>query len=537
MALMDELQQYLLDEHRRGTIDRRELLRWAAILGLSLPLLDVERARAASPAARSAAPVKGGTLRLVTTSPSSIEPPQLNDVAGPAVVQPVCDYLIKIDAHGNPAPVLALSWKTSDGGKTWTIKLRPNVKFNNGQPLTARDVAATFDRLVDPKQASTAKSALPFLAKGNTEARDDLTVVFHLDRQVVDFPYYISISTYQAAILPANWPGNFAKNPIGTGPFMLAQYQPQQRARYDRNPHYWQAGLPYLDHLEVLLGLTAQAQVTALLGGSADVQVGTESQSLPVLRGSPDIKILNAHTSGYDEVAMRVDQKPFTDKRVRQALAYCLDRPAIVKTVLNGAGAVANDNVVFRVFPLWSDIGQRTQDYAKAKALLKAAGYPNGFNIKLVTTPDALNLVPLATVLAQQVKAAGINVTIQTMPGSTYYNTPGPWTESTFDVVDWAARPTPGQLLSIGYRSGAAYNSSHFANKQFDSLLDQLDSTLDMAKRKAIVRQLATVMTDETPALVPYSLDAPRAMRKNVQGLVADPSNFVDVSKTYLGSS
>ncbi|HWE62317.1 MAG TPA: ABC transporter substrate-binding protein [Chloroflexota bacterium] len=535
---MDDLQQYLLEEHRKGTINRGELLRWAAVLGVALPLLDAQRALA-GPARhnRVAAPVRGGTLRLVTTSPTSIEPPQLNDVAGPAVVQPVCDYLIKLDTHGNLVPDLALTWKTSDGGKTWVVTLRPNVKFNNGQPFTAKDVAATFDRLVDPKRASTAKSALPFLSKGNTEARDDLTVVFHLARAVVDFPYYISIATYQAAILPANWPGNFARNPIGTGPFKLVEYQSQQRARYQRNPSYWQAGLPYLDSVEVLLGLDAQSQVTALLGGSADAQVGTESASLPVLRASSGIKILNANTSGYDEVAMRVDQKPFIDKRVRQALAFCLDRPSIVKAVLNGAGQVANDNVVFSVFPLWTHNGQRKQDYARAKALLASAGHPHGFGITLVTTKDALNLVPLATVLQQQLQPVGIQVTISLQPGSTYYNTPGPWTESTFDIVDWAARPTPSQTLSIGYRSGAAYNSSHFANKSFDSLLDLLDSTLDFARRKAIVLQLENIMTDQTPALIPYSLGAPRAMRKNVQGLVADPSNFVDLSQTYLGSS
>jgi len=130
---------------------------------------------------------------------------------------------------------------------------------------------------------------------------------------------------------------------------------------------------------------------------------------------------------------------------------------------------------------------------------------------------------------------AGIQVTIGLEPGGTYYNTD--WVTVPFDVVDWAARPTPSQTLSIGYRSGAAYSSSHFANKQFDSLLDQLDSTLDVGKRKAITLQLENIMTDETPALIPYSLGAPRAMRKNVQGVVADPSNFVDLSRAYLGQS
>jgi peptide/nickel transport system substrate-binding protein len=312
-------------------------------------------------------------------------------------------------------------------------------------------------------------------------------------------------------------------------------YQPQQRARYARNPTYWQSGLPYLDSVELLLGLDSQAQVTALLGGSADVQVGTQSDALPILRNSADIKVLNADTSGYDEVAMRVDRAPFTDKRVRQALAYCLDRKAIVSAVLKGAGRPANDNVVFPVFPLWTNNGLRTQNYPKAKALLSAAGHTNGLKLNLVTTPDAINLVPLATVLDQQFRPAGIQTNITLEPGSVYYNTD--WVTVPFDVVDWAARPTPSQTLSIGYRSGVAYNSSHFANKTFDSLLDQLDSTLDFGKRKAIVLKLENIMTDETPALIPYSLGAPRAMRKNVQGVVADPSNFVDLSQAYLGSS
>src|SRR5919198_5964099 len=385
---MEEQIQELQAAYREGRIDRREFLKWSAVLGLAAPLVDLSLARAAGPVRR------GGTMKLATAAPTTIEPPALIDAPGIAVVQPVGEYLVTVDAKLHLHPQLATSWNPSERGQTWTVSLRRGVTFHNGKLLTADDVVATFKRLVNPKGSSSALSSLSFLKMEGIRKVDRFTVAFHLERPVADFPYYLN--TYQAVILPANWPGHFGKNPIGTGPFKLVEYVPKQRARYVKNPAYRQKGLPYLDGVEITMGLSTDGQVTALLGGSADVLVTTPATALPALRASSNVKVLTARTSAYNGIFMRTDKAPFTDKRVRQAMALCLNRPDIVKSVEQGLGVIGDDNVIAPVFPVYSPIAQRMQDYARARALLHAAGYPHGFSITLTTASDTAELVALS---------------------------------------------------------------------------------------------------------------------------------------------
>lgn len=514
---MREHWQELLAAYRDGRIERRDFLKWSAILGLSVPLLDGPVAHAATPIRR------GGTLKVLTAGPASIEPPLLVDAPGAAVVQPVGEYLISVDNDLIPRPALATRWTPSDDAKTWTVTLRQGVRFHNGALMTADDVVASFRRLVNPKVASTAQSALTFLTPSGVRKVDRFTVAFHLTRAVVDFPYYVSNITYQAVILPATWPGHFAKNPIGTGPFKLVDYVPQQRARYVRNPDYWIKGAPYLDGVEVLLGLSPDAQTTQLLSGSADMQFVTPGDALPVLRGNSSVKVLAAHSSYYNGIFMRTDRAPFKDKRVRQAMALCLNRPDIVKSVQQGAGVIGDDNVVAPVFPLYSPITQRVQNYARARALLREAGYPNGFSATLTTASDTAGLRTLALVAQQMWKPAGITVRLKTEPGTVYYT--ADWLAAPLTITEWAHRSTPSQHLDIAYRGTATWNASHWSNPTFDRLTQELDATLDFTKRKDLVKQIELLMTDETPSMIPAFNDSIRSVRSNVQGVKASNSN------------
>jgi peptide/nickel transport system substrate-binding protein len=215
-------------------------------------------------------------------------------------------------------------------------------------------------------------------------------------------------------------------------------------------------------------------------------------------------------------------------------MALCLNRPDIVKSVEQGLGVIGDDNVIAPLFPLYSPIAQRVQDYAKARALLHAAGYPHGFSITLTTASDTAGLVPLATVAQQMWKPAGITVKIKQEPGAAYYV--NEWLQAPLTVTDWAHRPTPSQFLDTAYRTGAQWNASHWSNPTFDRLTSELDATLAFSKRKAIARQIELLMHDAVPAIITVFNDAPRALRANVQGVVADPSSYVDLSRAYFSS-
>jgi peptide/nickel transport system substrate-binding protein len=213
-------------------------------------------------------------------------------------------------------------------------------------------------------------------------------------------------------------------------------------------------------------------------------------------------------------------------------MALCLNRQDVITGVLQGLGAIGDDNPISSVFPLYSPIPQRTQDFAKARALLSAAGYPHGFSTTLTTASDTPDLEPLALVAQQAWKQVGITVKLKTEPGSVYYNTD--WLQSPVSITEWAHRPTPSQVLGVAYRTGAVWNASHWSNHAFDTLATELDATLDFTKRKAIVKQIELLMTDEVPSMVPAFTESLRAVRSNVQGVQASSSGTLEVTKAYF---
>jgi peptide/nickel transport system substrate-binding protein len=206
----------------------------------------------------------------------------------------------------------------------------------------------------------------------------------------------------------------------------------------------------------------------------------------------------------------------------------------MLKALLGGLGVIGNDNVITQVYPVYSPIPQRVQDVTRAKALLSAAGYPNGFSVTLTTASDTAGLVSMATVAQQMWAAAGSKVTIKSEPGSVYYNTD--WLQSPLTVTDWAFRPALGGLLGIAFTSNGIWNASHWKNPTFDRLAAQYDATIDLGQRKAIAKQIEQIMTDETPAILPVFEETSRTIRSNVEGIVADPSSFINYSQAAFSS-
>ncbi|MCD6057235.1 MAG: peptide transporter substrate-binding protein [Thermomicrobiales bacterium] len=516
--------QHLKTAYRAGRIDRREFFKWSAILGLAVPRLDLARAQ-------DATPVPGGTLRFSVEPAATIEPHQLNDDPGIGTVHQVCEMLVDTDYDGNLQPRLATSWTPDEVGQVWTIALREGVTFHNGQSMTADDVVASFQRLVDPDSGSSAQATFDFLTPDGVRKVDEFTVEFALARPVVDFPAYLN--SYQAVILPADWPGSFAENPIGTGAFQLVEFVPQQRVIYERYPDYWLPGVPYLDRVEAIT-LSSENAVTAMLGGS--IEMNGNPAALPLFEGNPDIKALTISTSGHDGIFMRVDQEPFSDKRVRQAMALCMNRPDLIASVWQGLGELGNDNVFAPVFPLSSPPEeQRVQDYDRAKALLAEAGYAEGFSATLTTSSDTTPLPAMAAVVQEMLRPAGIEIEINAVPAATYFNTD--WLETPLNITNWGGRATPSQYLSSAYTTGSVWNASHWSHAEFDDLVAQLDAELDFDKRKAIAREIATIMTEEVPAIIPFFINGVTFVRANVEGYVPDRIGFRDLRFTFFSSA
>jgi peptide/nickel transport system substrate-binding protein len=223
----------------------------------------------------------------------------------------------------------------------------PGVRWHDGSPFTADDVVATFDRVTNPSVGSHALSFfMGLLSRGNTRKVNAHRVTFHLNRPYVDFPYLVSAFNYDTIILPKNYKiGSFLKGGIGTGPFILTKYTPQVGATFARNPHYWRHGLPYLDGAEMKFysgnpASVLAASVLAMEAGAVDVLPEMPDRGAQALFSNPGIRVLSNPSSAYRELSMRVDRKPFADRRVRQAIALCLNRPALVQGLLQGLETV-----------------------------------------------------------------------------------------------------------------------------------------------------------------------------------------------------
>ncbi len=541
--LQRELGQNLVEQVQKGRMTRRELLVRGTVLGLSMTTIGSLLAAcggssgstATATASASAAPKMGGTMRVALVPPTgAVDPIVMYDAGAIATVQQVCEYLAWVENDLSLRPVLAESWTPDATAQTWTFKLRQNVMFNNGQPMTADDVVATFKRLADPKSGSSALSSFQgILSSGGISAVDANTVQFALDRAFVDFPYLVSSTNYNCVILPQNYDGNFEKNPVGTGPFTMTAYTAKQSATFTKNPSYWQQGLPYLDGA-VFTYADDQAQTLQLQAGSQDMQLSTPFQGSQALLTDPNIKVVSTPSTQMREVQMRVDKAPFDNKSVRQAIAYCLDRPGILQALFDGKGLLGNDNVFSSLYPIGVSIEQRAQDYAKAKQLLSDAGMTS-LDVQLVAE-EYLEVPQYAQIIQQQCKPAGINVKIQLQSQAQYYgkDASAPWLTVPFGITDWAARAIPSQFFLPMLTSKGVWNSAHWKNSQFDDLATKYDATLDEAARRDIGVQMATIQTDETPIIIAYWIEVLRATTSKVSGVEANGAEFLDLTHASL---
>jgi peptide/nickel transport system substrate-binding protein len=536
----------LVDDFLAGRMSRRDLVKGLMAAGISATamgsLLGVAGFSPAEASSIVEAPTRikrGGTVRFSTEVPAAdVDPITMFNEGAIFTAEMSLEHLVFPRANGSLEPKLATSWHSTNPA-VWTFNLRKGVKWQDGKPFTSADVVHTFDLLTSAN--SGALSAYKgVLSHGHVRANGPHQVTFHLDRAYVDFPYLVSAFTYNSVIVPKGYKvGDFVKGGIGTGPFVLTKYTPKVGATYKANKHYWARGKPYVDGAQLKYYADNSSQVLAIQAGAIDVFLDAPYQGSQALFSNSKVKVLSIATSSYREFHMRVDQKPFDDARVRQAVALCLDRPAIIQALWNGKAAIGNDHPFAPVYPTSKlaiqKIPQRKQDYTQAKKLLAAAGYPNGFDVTL-TTENFLEIPQYAQIIQQQLKPAGINVKLNVEDQNTYYGSGSnqPWLDVPFGIVDWSARGSASQLITPAYLSGGVWNSAHWKDPKFDKLMGQYDKELNPTKRAQIALNAAKEMHDQTPAIIAYWIKELRAIRKNVHGLPINSFAYVDPTPVWL---
>jgi peptide/nickel transport system substrate-binding protein len=526
---LGDVENALVDDLLAGRIDRRAFLRHASRLGVGLPLLGVLAAATgigfASRSAVAGGTIGGGVVKAAVAMPhGAIDPIRVNDSGSYQLIFQVAEFLCVTAPDLTLKPVLAESWSHNSDGSVWTFKLRRGVKFHNGVEMRAEDVVASFDRLSDPGNVSNALSVFRgLLSKGGTRKVDDYTVAFHLDTPNGNFPYSVSIDNYNAVILPANYHGNYERDFMGTGPFLLESYRPREGATFVRNSDYWgPKALP--DRIEFRFYSDIQPRLLALQAGEVDMLDAIPVVMSPAIRANPDIRIMQVRSANHRQLHMRCDRAPFTDKRVRQALALTLDRKKLIAGLCRGMGAMGNDSPFAPLFPSTDPtVPQRNQDIAKAKQLMAAAGVPAGFGITL-TTERYTDIPEYAQLVQNFAQAVGIKMSLKVETQALYYgkSIPGQsdWLDSAVGITDYAHRGVPNTLLGDPLLSNGAWNAAHFKSEAYDALVSRYLKALDLQAQRSAAGDIQRLLLDETPLIIGYFPDLLVPVRKGVAGLV-----------------
>src|ERR1035437_7731723 len=549
-----ELENHYVDELLAGRLDRRQLLGRGAVIGMSSTLMGAilaacgganssssssSSSSGAAPAAGT--PKKGGTLRVATQAPSAaVNPLTVSDAGGLAMLNQTGEFLA-FDSNLKLAlePMLALSWKPNSDGSVWTFKLRPGVTFHNGQAMTADDVVYTFQQLSDPKNASNALSALGgVLTPSGVKKIDSMTVAFHLAAPNGNFPYLVSSENYNAIIVPkgtdfSKWQSTF----IGTGAFKLQSYTQNVGAQFVANPAHWGGG-PYLNGTNFTFSPSQPPQVLALQGGQVDALTQFVVQGAQGLLNNPSYTIITLKSSNHRELSMRTDQAPFTDPRVRQAVALTMDRAGMVAALLAGKGLLGNDSPFSPVFPSTDTaIPQRTQNIAMAKQLLSAAGHASGFSTTLFT--EIYQEIPaLAQVMKADLAKAGINANLRVETQTQYYgkSTIGnsDWLDGAMSLVDYGSRGVPNVFLTSPLTSTGTWNAARFKDPTYDKLVKQYVAAVDLQIQRQIAGKIQTLLLAQTPIVIPYFIDGLTATKSNVQGVNPTSISQIYLDKAYI---
>lgn len=462
-----------------------------------------------------AAPARGGTLTLVIGSdPPSLDPHRTPSVGIAHAV--IYDTLVTVDrTTGEFIPALAESWEVSRDGLTITFKLKRNVRFHDGTPFNAAAVKVTFERLTSKEINAPGASWVGTLTR--TEVIDDSTV-----RLVFSKPYAPIFSSLRIPFLAILSPAAIAKmgadygqNPVGTGPFRFKQWIPNDRIVYERNPdyawgpaHYKNRGAAHVDQLIIRIVPDEATRVIAFERGDIDILPGAPARDARRMMRDGKFPFIQIPTTSGTYLGLNV--KRITDVRVRRAIGHAVNTDEVARIALEGMAVPMLSPIAPTIWGYWDGIRQFALDHNpdKAKAILTEAGYrpgPGGAMMKdgrqlefTVWTYARMTNVRLAIVLQSQLRAVGIKMNIEQMePATLLASTQRGEHDAILISYGW---PDADILFYFFHSSRLpTTNRVHYVNPQVDRLLEEGQTTVDVAKRLDVYKQLQRILLQEVP--------------------------------------
>ncbi len=501
-------------------ISRREFLRRAASLGASVPLLGAAVAACGSNAtstttsSASRKSRRGGELRVGLIGGSSADSLDANSEVGypaNARIAQLFDTLTILGDNSQFQYALAEEITSDPSATLWTIRLRPDVTFHNGRPLSADDVIYTFRRILNPKLPLAGATPLGPIDTKSLKKVDKLTLRVPMLTPYASFPDQLG-DYYCLYIVPVDYD---VKNPIGTGPFRYKSNTPGVQSLFTRNDSYWQEGLPYVDSVTIIDFGDVTSEVNALLSGSIDAAGLIDGVAAKALAHNSAVTLVNSPTGAITPFTMRVDVKPFDDVRVRQAMRLCIDRPSFVNLVFDGFAKVGND-VSSPYDPAYDTALRREQDIPQAKYLLKQAGHES-VSVTLVTAPIAAGTVEAAQVLKEMASSAGININISVVDSGTFFGPDylrWPFAQDFYYYSPYISQVAQELLPK------SPFNETHWNNPLYVRLYNEVNRTLDPVKRRGLEQEMMRIDFNDGGLIIPSYNNVIDAYSSRLRGFV-----------------
>ena len=512
---LDSIDQRCLAEALSRGASRRDMLR----LLLSMGLMTASAGTVLSIATRAhaQAPKKGGRVRAASLSSSTA------DTLDPAKGALSTDYLrhnffysglTQLDE--SLAPQLALAEEIrNEKATTWTFKLRKDVKFHDGSPLTPADVVYSLTRHKDPATASKVKTVAEQFVEVKAAGPNEVRI--KLAGPNADLPVILAASHF---LIVKDGARDFT-TANGTGPFRLKEFKPGVRTVGVRNDNYWRSGRPHLDEVELIGIPDESARVNALLSGDVHIVNAVDPRSTSRIKATQGFAVLETKSGLYTDLVMRQDAAPTNNPDLVMALKHLIDREQAKNAVFRGFAVVANDQPVPPSHRYYNPaLPQRKFDLDKAKFHLQKANMA-GQAVQMFASPAATSSIDLAVLMQQSAQKVGLTINVNKVPADGYWS--NHWMKHPLGWGNINPRPSLDQLFTQFFKSDAPWNESGWKNEKFDQLLVAARAETDEAKRKQMYGDMQVMIHEHCGIGIPVFMSFVDAYSTKMKGLGSIP--------------
>ena len=497
---MTTKETYLKRQARRlteGQINRRRFIMSAVATGVTLPT-----AMSLASRAEAMTPKSGGLFRYgmgFGSTTDVLDPSTAENHMISAITQTRGNYLMEVENTGELVPALAESVEPSNGAKTWAFTLRSGVEFHNGKSLTPEDVIATMNYHAGEDSKSAAKGLMSQVVSMKADGN---RVIFELENGNADFPFIVS--DYHLMIMPSENGAVDPNSPIGTGAYVIDEFEPGVRARMSKNANYWRSDRGHFDQVEMISILDTVARQNAIMNGEVDFVDNVDPKTVALLGRVPTLDILETTGTQHYTFPMRLNTEPFGNYDLRKALKYAINRQELVDKILLGHGVAGNDVPVNAAMPFF-DENLPVHEYNPELAAehYKKSGHSGPIQLSASDAAFA-GAVDAAQLIAASAKEAGIDIEVVREPSDGYWS--NVWNKKGWCACYWGGRPTQDWMYSAAYTNDTEWNDTAWtgteASARFNDLVVQARSETDNAARGAIYGEAQRLLQDDGGALV-----------------------------------